>query len=145
MPVDYSDMMYKINCLASDLESLYHRAALKLGMSDSIMFVLYLIYENNGSCLLNTIRKEASLNKQTLNSSIRKLERDGIICLEQADGRAKRVLLTENGIEYVNQTIAKLYNAECSAFNGWTEKEICMHIELMEKYNRDFREQLEKM
>lgn len=63
MEINYSDMMYRINCLASDLDSLYHQAAQKLGISDSVMMVLYLLYEKNGKCLLNDIRKETSISK----------------------------------------------------------------------------------
>lgn len=145
MGKNYEEIMHRINCQASDLDALYHQAALKLGMSDSVMFVLYLVYEKGGSCLLNTIRKEGSLNKQTLNSAIRRLERDDIICLEQSDGRAKNVRLTEKGEEYARKTIARLFNAELSAFRGWTEEQISLYLELMEKYNNDFRRQIEKM
>ena len=47
MEINYSNLMYRLNCLASDLDSLYHQAALKLGFSDSVMFVLYLVYERD--------------------------------------------------------------------------------------------------
>ena len=62
-----ADMMYRVNCLASDLDALYHQAALKLGLSDSVMFVLYLVYERDGKCPLNTICKETSISKQNKN------------------------------------------------------------------------------
>lgn len=145
MGINYAEKIYQVNCLASDLDALYHQAALKLGLSDSVMFVLYLVYEKGGACLLNTIRKEASLSKQTLNSSIRKLERDDIIYLEQSVGRAKKVCLTEKGKNYVKQTVARLFHAECTVFSGWTEEDIQRYLELMEKYNADFRKQIEIM
>jgi DNA-binding MarR family transcriptional regulator len=145
MEINYDDMMYRVNCLASDLDSLYHQAAVKLGLSDSVMFVLYLVYEKDGKCPLNDIRKETSISKQTLNSAVRKLESEEIIYLEQNGGRAKTVCLTEKGKEYVSHTIARLFNAECSAFNGWTEEEISQYLNLMEKYNDDFRKQIEEM
>lgn len=145
MGINYAEMMYRVNCLASDLDSLYHQAALKLGMPDSVMLILYLVYEKGGSCPLRTICQEASLNKQTLNSSIRRLEREEIIYLEQTGGRAKNVCLTEKGRAYAGQTIAKLLAAERSAFQGWTEEEISRYLELMEKYNNDFRAQIDQM
>ena len=76
MTSNYSDMMYRMNCLASDLDSLYHQAAQKIGVSDSVMFVLYSLYENQGRILLNDIRKITGISKQTLNSAIRKLENE---------------------------------------------------------------------
>ena len=70
MKINYSEMMYRMNCLASDLDSLYHQAAQKIGVSDSVMFVLYSLYENKGTILLNDIRKITGISKQTLKSSI---------------------------------------------------------------------------
>ena len=145
MAINYSAMMYRVNCLASDLDALYHQAALKLGLSDSVMFVLYLIYEKQGRCPLSSICRETSISKQTLNSALRKLEKEGILYLERSGGRTKNACLTEKGQDYVNRTIARLFSAECSAFQGWTEEEIHQHLRLMEKYNACFREQIEKM
>lgn len=45
MKADCGEMMYRINCLAWELDSIYHQAALKMGMSDSVMFVMYIVYQ----------------------------------------------------------------------------------------------------
>lgn len=145
MTNNYSEMLYRMNCLASDLDSLYHQAAQKIGVSDSVMFVLYSLYENQGVLLLNDIRKITGISKQTINSAIRKLENEEIIYLEQTGGRAKTVNLTEKGKEYTNHTIARLFTAECNVFNGWTTEEINQYVHLMEKFNNDFRQQIEKL
>ena len=139
------DMMHRVNCLTSDLDALYHQAALKLGLSDSVMFVLYLVYEREGRCPLNTICKETSISKQTINSAIRKLEGDAVIYLEPTGGRAKTVCLTEKGWAYAENTVARLSLAERSAFDGWTAEEIGQYLHLMEKYNEHFRKQIEKI
>lgn len=145
MGINYEALMYRVNCLASDLDALYHQAALKLGLSDSVMFVLYLIYEKGGEGSLNAIRREGSFNKQTLNSAIRKLEQEGILYLEQGEGRSKNVRLTEKGRALADRTVARVFNAERSAFRGWTEEEVDRYLSLMEKYNNDFRRQLETL
>lgn len=143
--INYKDLLYQLNCLASDLDALYHQAAVKLGLSDSAMFVLYLVYENDGSYLLNKIRQESGMSKQTLNSAIRKLEQENIIYLEQVDGRSKNVYLTEEGKKYAANTVEKLYDAESRAFDKWTDDEIKQHLKLMKKYNDSFRTQLETL
>ncbi len=145
MEVNYGEIMYRVNCLASDLDALYHQAALKLGLSDSVLFVLYLVYEKEGRCPLSAIRKETSISKQTLNSALRKLEREQIVYLEQSGGRTKTVCLTEKGTDYARSTIARLFQAECSVFRSWTAEEIRQYLLLMEKYNSDFRKQIETM
>ncbi len=145
MEINLSELMYRVNCLASDLDALYHQAAVKLGLSDSVMFVLYLVYEKGSGCPLNDIRKATGISKQTINSAIRKLENEQIVYLESGGGRAKTVCLTEKGKEYVAGTIARLFHAECRVFGKWTAEEIHEYLRLMEKYNSDFREQLEKL
>lgn len=61
----YQEKIRKVNCMANDLEALYHQAALKLGMSDSVMFVLYMIYDKGDHCLLHDICNESGISKQT--------------------------------------------------------------------------------
>lgn len=145
MKKDYSAEIYRVNCLAADLETIYHQAALKLGLSDCVMFVLYLLYEKGGSCLLYDIRKETNISKQTIHSAVQKLEKDGILYLRQQSGRAKMVYLTEKGKDYTERTVGRLFQAECGAFEGWTEMEISLYMNLMEKYNIHLRKQIEKM
>lgn len=145
MEMNYSEVMYRVNCMASDLNSLYHQAALKLGMSDTVLFLLYLVYENDGSCLIKDIQQETQISKQTLNSAIRKLEKEDIIYLEQSGGRAKIVCLTQKGKEYTDHTIARLFQAEREAFKGWTQEEIDQYLALMERYNNQFRLQIDRM
>ncbi len=137
--------IHRINYLNAELESLYHHASLKLGLTDSASIVLYTIYDNGEDCLLSDIYKQSGVSKQTVSSAIRNLEKKHILYLEQHSGRAKKVILTEAGREYVQKTVARLYDAEAAAFASWTEEEISAHIGFMEKYIRSFREQIEKL
>lgn len=137
--------LHQINYLSSEMDALYHRASWILGITDSTSVVLYAIYDSGDSCLLSDIYKRSGARKQTINSAIRKLEKDGIIYLEQMDGRTKKVILTESGKDYVKKTIAKLYHAEKSAYESWTAEEINIQIQLMKKYIESFREQVDML
>ena len=64
--------VHRINYLTTEMESLYHAASLRMGISDSTSIILYSIYDNNGTCLLNDICKKSSTSKQTINFAIRK-------------------------------------------------------------------------
>lgn len=66
------DKVNQINCLNEEIDSLYHQAALKLGVSDCVLFVLYMLHTNDGKCLLYDIYKLSGISKQTVNSAIRK-------------------------------------------------------------------------
>ena len=145
MSINYSEIIYQINCLVKDTDSIYHKAALKLKMSDTVMFILYLVYENNGKYLLNNIQKETNISKQTLNSAIRKLEKDEIIYLEKIDGKKKNVCFTSKGKEYADNTIAHLFKAECNTIKKWNVKDIKQYLNLMKQYNQNLKEEIKNM
>lgn len=83
------------NFLTSEINSVYHEAALKFGLNDSAMMVLYAVCDHEGSCLLNEIGRLSGTSKQTVHSAVRRLEEEGYVRLDAFDGRKKVVRLTE--------------------------------------------------
>lgn len=140
-----NEKVQRINCLSNDLEMVYHYAARKLKVSDSVLIVLYMIYEKGDGCLLYDICRDSCVSKQTINSAIRKLEREEILYLEQDKGKRKRVFLTEKGQRHITKTAARLYRAECDAMKDWTDEELEEYLRLMKKYTDSLRGQIEKM
>ena len=145
MPDKLHDKVHRINCLTEEVDSLYHQAALRLGVSDSVLFVLYMLHINGEKCLLYDTYKESGISKQTINSAVRKLENEGIVYLEKHNGKSKIVCLTEKGKNYVGQTAAKLAEAECQAVSDWSEEEIDMYLQLIMKHDTSLRRQIEKL
>lgn len=135
--------VHKINCLTSDMNALYHRAALKLGLSDSTLVVMYMLHYKGDGCLLHEICRESGVSKQTINSSLRKLEEEGSIFLKLDKGKNKRIFLTETGKERVKQTGARIFEAECNAFTEWDKSDIELFLKLMEKYNHSLSRQID--
>ena len=72
--------------LLSEIDSVYHEANLKLNISNSYSIILYTICLGGGSCPLQKIKKLSGLNKQTINSSIRNMEKENLVYLEYIDG-----------------------------------------------------------
>ena len=137
--------IHALNYLTSELDGLYHQASQRIGLSDSAMRILYAIYDNGDGCLLHRICRQSGISKQTVNSAMRKLEEEGILYLIQGKGRNKKVMLTEKGKAYLEQTAAKIYAAESRAFSGWTEAEVEEYLRLTEKFAESFREQVQAM
>lgn len=140
-----SAQIHRINYLNAELDALYHHAALKLGLADSSMRVLYTICDNGDSCMLSDICKQSGISKQTVNSALRKLEAEGILFLERQAGKAKKACLTAKGKAYANQTVDRLFEMECNAFSSWTEDQIDMQLNLMAQYVESFRQQIDAM
>ena len=67
----------QFNRLYKELDDLYHEIALAMGLSDSAFAVLYMVGTLGDGCLQRDICREAYVSKQTVNSSMRNLERQG--------------------------------------------------------------------
>jgi len=143
--MDYfvNTQMKHFNLLLSEIDAAYHDAALKLGLSDSAMLILYTICWCDGECLLSDITSGAS--KQTINSALRKLEADNLVCLEAFGGRKKKVRLTEEGNQFVRNTVLRLIEVENAIFDIWSDEEKNTYIELTRRYLTDFRERIKEL
>lgn len=135
--------MKRFNLLMSEMDTAYHDAALKLGMSDSVMLILYTLCSCGGECMLGDITSGAS--KQTINSALRKLEAEGIVYLEAFEGRKKKVYLTEKGKQIVKKTVFRVIEAENEIFASWSDEERSIYIDLTQRYLADFKEKVKKL
>mgnify|MGYP000967954586 CR=1 FL=1 len=86
--------------LSAEITSLYHEAAVKMGISDTVLNILYVLCERDGQCLQSDIFRLTGISRQTINSAIRKLEKDGFAYLKQGEGRNTMVCLTEKGKDF---------------------------------------------
>lgn len=122
------------NHLLNEIDVTYHEIALKLGLSDSAMLILYTVCYNGDKCLLSDITHSAGISKQTVNSAIRKLEGADIVYLELVGHRKKLVRLTDKGKKYVKNTVLKVIEIENNIINSWHEGEWTKFLELNQKF-----------
>ncbi len=131
--------------LAGEINALYHEAAVKMGISDSVQNILYVICEQGTRCLQSEICKLTGISRQTINSAIRKLEKDGIIYLEPGPGRNTVVCLTEKGQSYAAEKITPLFEIENKIWNAWTEEEQQAYLTLTRKYRDALKEHMKTL
>lgn len=139
-----TEPMRRFNLLTTEIDRAYHEAAVKLGLSDSAMLVLYTACCNGGECLLNDITIMSGASKQTINSALRKLEAEDIVYLEAFEGKKKKVCLTEKGRQLADGTVSRLIGIENEIYSSWSEEEINLYIELTQRYLTDFKERIRK-
>lgn len=137
--------MQRFNYLMGETNAAYHEAALKLGVSDSTMQVLYATCNGGGSCLISDICSLSGTSKQTINSALRKLEKEGIVYLEASAGRKKRVCLTKEGKALAETTAVRLIEIENSILESWTKEEVAQYLELARKYLAAFQERIREL
>lgn len=129
-----SKSLKRLNHIISETDALYHEASFRLGISDSVCMILYSICTIGKSCPLNQIVKSTGLSKQTVNSALRRLEKEGIVYLEAVDGRSKNVCLTEKGMHLASETAGKIIEIENEILDSWSQKDMVRYFELSEKF-----------
>ena len=134
MAVFINKQLERFNLLSSEIDGVYHDAALKMGLSDSAMMVLYTVCSYGDSCFLSDIVHMSGVSKQTINSSLRNLEADGIVYLEAWGARKKKVYLTERGRKLAEATVHRLIAIENGIFDSWSEEEKKLYLDLTQRY-----------
>ena len=67
----------EFNQIDGRISSLYHAAALKMGLSDSEFRILYTLAVNEPGYLQSALREATGMGRSTVNSALKKLEREG--------------------------------------------------------------------
>lgn len=134
--------MKRFNYLISETDAVYHEMSLKLGVSDSTMYVLYAICEYNEGyrCPLQEICRRTGVSKQTINSALRKLEAEGLVVLERRGAKNKDVCLTNEGIRLAERTAMRMIKAEDDILNSWSKEDLEKYLELTERFLTELKE-----
>ena len=112
------------NQLLKECDSIYHDAAVRAGLSDCAFWILYSLYGADHTITQSEIGDNASMPRQTVNSALKKLEKDGYLTLEKIDGKmGKSICLTEAGMAFVQTHIAPVSAAEDRAVARFTDGE----------------------
>ena len=93
--------------LAGEINALYHEAAVKMGISDSVQNILYVLCEKEGRCLQSEVSKLTGISRQTINSAIRKLEKEAIVYLHEMENKIWNEWTAEEQQQYL--TLTKKY------------------------------------
>ena len=102
---------------------LYHDVATKMGLSDSAFDILYCLDDLGDGCLQRDICDLSYISKQTIHSSIRRLEQDGYLYLQPGRGRDMHICLTPAGRRLVAEKAAPVAAMEERAFSGMPQED----------------------
>lgn len=141
----FSAETIRCNHMQTELDEAYHDAALKVGLSDSAMCVLYTICDIGDCCPLSEILRLSGASKQTINSALRKLEADGIVRLEAYSGRKKRVCLTDRGRDFIESTVVRIIEIENDILGSWSKEDRDKYFELTRRYLTAFKEKVSEL
>lgn len=124
------------------LTELYGEWAKQHGISYNTMNILYSLNKGTG-CTQKQIAEEWMIPKQTVNSTVKNLERNGYICFETAEGKKeKRILLTETGKAYADHCLKGLYEIEDRSMGKIGERMRNALVESSLAYTEAFEKEL---
>lgn len=145
MDNDVENKLKEYNSIYREINNLYHDIALKLELSDSAFTIFYTICELGDGCLQKDICELFFVSKQTINSCIKKLEKEEYIYLKQGKGKDKHIYLTEKGENLVKQKIIPILEMEKSVFTEMTQQESDTMLKLSLKHLQYFKNKVKKM
>ena len=140
-----SKYLKEYNHIYKETNDIYHEIARKLQLSDSALDIFYTIFEMGDNCLQREICKASCMPKQTVNSSIRKLQTDGYLTLSPGKGRSMHIHLTASGQKLIQEKLVPLIRIENDAFEDMTVEECEQLIHLNAKYNQALRSRLSNL
>ncbi len=130
-----SKKMLELNEIMKETDDLYRNLAKKFKMSDCMIWILYILREDDRSVTQSDICNMMYMPKQTVNSSLKKMEAEGYIeLLNINDKRSKQVCLTEKGVDLANNTVDIIISKENNALSKMDKEEQALFIDLFKKY-----------
>lgn len=132
---------------SKEVDDVYHMLALKFGLSDSTMWILCTMREAKRELTQSEIAQEMSMSRQTVNSAIKNLEKQGYLRLEAVSGdrRNKILSFTEEGEAFVKKTVDRMLSLEHQIFANLEVEEQEQLTRILRKYIRYMKEEAEKI
>ena len=124
------------------IDDFYHEIAVSLCISDSAYDILRALLLLGDGCTQTDIYRYSCLNKQTVNSSVKRLEQDGYITFEQGQGRERKIFLTAVGEKLIKEKILPIETAENEIFDEMSDMEQRMFLEITKKYMTSFQKKV---
>lgn len=145
MKFEKHPILKEFSHLSYSIDELYHKIALKHGLSDSAYSILEAVLILGNGCTQTEIYKYTLLNKQTVNSSVKKLSQDGMIEFQPGNGRELKIYLTSQGEELVSEKILPIEQIVNEIFDEMTPEEQNEMLRLIRKYLHSFHSKIDKL
>ena len=145
MKLQQDSVLHDFNQIYKAMDDLYHALARKFQLSDSAFEILYSICVLGDGCLQKDICRITYTSKQTVNSSIRKLEQQNYIVLRPGKGRDMHIFLTEAGQTLAQEKVIPVIQLENQAFNQMTPEEQRQLLRLSKQYLFHLQQKLQQL
>lgn len=107
------------------LNELYHNYAASVRLSDTAFWIFYIAWTQGDGCTQKELCEAWAYSRQTVNTALKNLEKQGYIKLAFTEGnrKSKQILFTGRGKEFARKIILPLLEAERVSFGLLSEQE----------------------
>lgn len=147
MDFTVKEQLARLNGLYKEQADIYSSYASGIGISEASFWILYSMVVFNKPVTQQELCSEWHYPKQTVNSAVSSLMKNGLVILKPAHsegGRKKFLKLTEGGEEFCRLKILPLMYAEEQSLLQMGEENRELLLTLMKQQNGKLRKLLEK-
>ena len=121
-----------LNALYMEQDDIYSAYAAHFGMSDTAFWILYAICESDAVKTQNALADAFHMPRQSINSAVAALVKQGYIALEQLPGArsGKALRLTTEGAAFCDRVIYPFFAIEERALGALGDGEAVRYVEL---------------
>ena len=143
--MDIGRIIDQIEQQRKEQDAIYHGVAVRHGLSDTALWVLYVLHITLGDCTQQDLIRQCSFSKQTVNTAVSGLVKKGYLTLEMIPGtrNLKRLLLTQEGKAVVAEAVHPMREAEKRAYGALSEAELEQYLALTERLTQSLRKEIE--
>lgn len=134
-----SDKLKYFNSMLSEIDNLYQKLLLTINISESEFIVLFALLELGEGCSQKDIAENRYINKKTINSAIKKLQKEGYISLKAGKYPHMHIYLTDDGKKYIQDKVIPIIQVENDALNNLPDEEFSMLLGCYERHMSNFR------
>ena len=136
----------EFTAIYKETDAVYSEFARRSGLSDCAFWLMYSIHEAKGKCTQREICGQWTMSKQTVNSALKGLEKNGYIVLtsSKTDKRSKYITFTDEGVQFARENIGIVFELEQRALQKMSGTERIAMLESTRKYQELFREETER-
>ena len=140
MKFEINERLKQLNGMLCEIDSLYQALLAAKNISDSEFVVIIAILSLGEGCLQKDIAETSYMSKKTINSTIKKLEKEGYIRLKAGKYPNMHIYLTKLGAKHIKENILPIIDLEENVLNSMSEEEFEKLIIGSTKYIGLFKE-----
>lgn len=124
----------------------YRKVSQAFNLPETALWLIYCL-KDVGECTQSYLCERMSQPKQSINTALKKLEKEGYVTIQPngTNRKTKYVQLTAKGEEFAHKTTDQIVEAEKIAFSYLSDEEVEMYLQLYERHAKALLLEMDKI